>query len=98
MQAAYLKGDDGGKSVTYTPENTFMAKRRDQGNQEAQSFQVMNVLFADDATHLCQEPQMEKAKNSAKTIISLFEEKTNDAKEENIILGGSAPENFFPGR
>ena len=83
MRAAELERDEGA-SVTYIPGSTSMTQRRDQRNQEAQSFRVMNVLFADDT----KEPQMENTKNAKKKIMSFFEEKTNDAKEENIILCG----------
>ena len=67
MRAAELERDEGA-SVTYIPGSTSMTQRRDQRNQEAQSFRVMNVLFADDTKILRQEPQMENTKNAMKKI------------------------------
>ena len=96
LRAAELEREDDGPTITYLPGSTCITQRRDQKNQEAQSFQIKNVLFADDTTILCQPTYMENAKNTTKRIMGLFEEKTNESKEEDIILGEpSAAETRF---
>ena len=98
MRAAELEREDDGLTITYLPGSACITQRRDQKNQEAQSFQIKNVLFADDTTILCQPTYMENAKNTTKRIMGLFEEKTNESKEEDIILGEpSAAETRFLG-
>ncbi|XP_075256680.1 uncharacterized protein LOC142349151 [Convolutriloba macropyga] len=98
MRAAELEREDDGLTITYLPGSACITQRRDQKNQEAQSFQIKNVLFADDTTILCQPTYMENAENTTKRIMGLFEEKTNEAKGEDIILGEpSAAETRFLG-
>ena len=64
-----------------------MTQKRDKQNAEAKHIDLKYALFADDTTILSNRESMDVARDTTKRVMGLFEEKTNDSKEENITLG-----------
>ena len=87
IRAAEKQREDNGIRITYVPGNTCMTQRRDKQNAEAKHIDLKYALFADDTTILSNRESMDVARDTTKRVMGLFEEKTNDSKEENITLG-----------
>ena len=60
---------------------------KDKQNAEAKHIDLKYALFADDTTILSNKESMDVARDTTKRVMGLFEEKTNESKEENITLG-----------
>ena len=51
------------------------------------SMYLKYALLADDTTILSNKESMDVARDTTKRVLGLFEEKTNESKEQNITLG-----------
>ena len=86
MSSRKTKGNNGIR-ITYVPGNTCMTQKRDKQNAEAKHIDLKYALFADDTFILSNKEGMDVARDTTKRVMGLFEEKTNESKEENITLG-----------
>ena len=82
-----------GIGIIFMPGNPCMMQRRHRQNDESKRSQLKYLLFAEDTTILSGAAQMDKVREKTKKIMSFFEERTNDSKEENLVMGEESAAN-----
>ena len=78
-----------GISYCWIPGSTFPSsvKWEKSGNSEAKKIKIDKGLFADDTTIADKKKELEQGVQETKKIMNKFEERNNDDKEAQLILG-----------
>ena len=71
----------------YVPGSSFPGQRSEKPNSEAKRIRIDLSLFADDTTVTGRKRELAEGLKITKDIMSKFEEKNNDDKEEELIFG-----------
>lgn len=80
-------GMEMGIPFMFVPGNSFPGNRSEKPNSEAKRVRIDLSLFADDTTVVGRKKELVEGLKITKDIMSKFEEKNNDDKEEELVFG-----------